>query len=256
MKKLIACVLSLSIASTLCTSSVCAAGVDKVEKDSNGSTIIYVSSENVENYKAQLLKDIEKYKKIEKKVDGISNKLPEIVPYFTLGAWASSMLWYTFNLFFEKKDLDIPAIEAQDFSDMSTENDDFSDSISDEAKMGMIKSLAEKFKRKYHFTGGKISSSKEKRIVAICFLLTIPNVLLTYLIGAIVPGNIWAHYSRKVLHLEHIKDQLNDCFSPEDCPRDEMRKCGIEIELNEKLKSMPIMVFPQENCEEGGNKND
>ena len=256
MKKLIACVLSLSIASTLCTSSVCAAGVDKVEKDSNGSTIIYVSSENVENYKAQLLKDIEKYKKIEKKVDGISNKLPEIVPYFTLGAWASSMLWYTFNLFFEKKDLDIPAIEAQDFSDMSTKVEDLSDSMPNEVKMGIIKSLAEKFKRKYHFTGGKISSSKEKRIVAICFLLTIPNVLLTYLIGAIVPGNIWAHYSRKVLHLEHIKDQLNDCFSPEDCPRDEMRKCGIEIELNEKLKSMPIMVFPQENCEEGGNKND
>lgn len=250
MKKITSIILLLSTICTLCTSSVCAAGVDKVVKDSTGSTVIYVSSENIENFEAQLLKDLEKYKKIENKVDGIRNKLPEIAPYFTVAAWASSMLWYTFNLFFEKNDLDIPAIEAQDFSDMSTEVEDLSDSMPNEVKMGIIKSLAEKFKRKYHFTGGKISSSKEKRMVAICFLLTIPTVLLTYLIGVIIPGKIGAHYSRKVLHLEHIKDQLNECYGPEDCPRDEMRKCGIEIELNEKLKSMPIMVFPQKNCEE------
>lgn len=229
MKKLIACVLSLSIASTLCTNTVCAAGLDKVESLPDGRKVVYVSSENVEGYKNQLLQSA--------KSNQIADSLNLIMPYFTLTAFISSVGWIVFNVFFEKNGIDC-CLESQNFNVASAENHELSNAMQAEEKIGLIKSLAQKFKRKYHYTGGTISSKKQKSLIGTAFLLSIPIALLSFFFGTILPNIVREHYKGIDDHGRNmILNSITDDYS---------KNCGMKVTFDKNNKFYSI--GPQ-NCD-------
>lgn len=249
MKKLIACVLSLSIASTLCTSTVCAAGVDKVENLPDGRKVVYVSSENIEGYKNQLLNDIEKYSNIENKFspDGsISKVLHQVAPYVVVATLYSSIGCLIFDYFFEKNDTNI---DVQNSNNAIQEITEIPEDTSTEKKIEAMKSLAQKFKRKYHYTDGTISSKKRKSIIVRTFLSNFSATLLSFFFGIVFPGIVNNYYHDKVRILKDTKRDLSWCENnPSDCG--DIKSCGMKIIINEKADIFSAQVYPQGNCNE------